>query len=113
MEPLTELQGELNHVACPQCQKSRFDLSLRCELGPGECLYTAICLHCGHSFEVSTETRDLRKTHPDLENHLSSMRCPYCEKVGARLRFRCDLGKRACLYVATCNHCGEISHQYR
>lgn len=113
MDPLTEIQSELNRVACPQCQKFQFDLILQCELGQGECLYTARCLSCGHTFEVSTETRNLHKTHPDIEKQLAELRCPHCEKVGAQLRFRCDLTSRTCLYVAACNHCGEVLHHYQ
>lgn len=113
MDALTELQKELNSVECPQCQKSRFDLTLRCELAYKECLYTARCLNCGYTFNVSTETRDLRKKEPDIEKKLSELHCPACGKVGARLKFRCDLNQRSCLYVAACNHCGHISHHYR
>lgn len=113
MDPLTEIQRELNHVACPQCRKSQFDLALRCELAYNECLYTAKCLSCGYMFNVSTETKNLRTTHPDIEKTLSEQQCHACGQAGAELKFRCDLNERTCLYVAACRHCAEASHQYR
>lgn len=113
MDPLTEIQRELNRIACPQCQKSRFDLALQCELGYKECLYTAKCQSCGYTFNVSTETRNLQKTQPDIEEKLTGLRCHFCGKVGAQLKFRCDLTSRTCLYVASCNHCGEVLHHYQ
>lgn len=113
MDSLTELQRELNRVACPQCHHSRFDLTLQCESGYNECLYTATCLSCGYTFTVSTESKTLHRTHQDIEKRLLQHPCPSCGESGAHLKFRCDLNDRTCLYVATCNHCGDIIHQYR
>lgn len=111
MDPLTEIQRELNHVACPHCQKSRFDLTLRCDLSYKECLYTATCLACGSTFTISAETNNLPKTSPDIKKTHSEQHCCSCGQVGVELIFRCDLNQRACFYVTACRHCAELSHQ--
>lgn len=112
MDPLTEIQRQLNQVPCPQCQKSRFDLTLQCKLDHDECLYTAKCQICGHLFNISTETKNLSRIQPDVDRGLSGLRCYSCDQVGSELKFRCDLKERTCLYVARCKNCGEILHYY-
>ncbi|MBI3595101.1 MAG: hypothetical protein HY200_09095 [Nitrospirae bacterium] len=113
IDQVTEIQKELSRIACPQCNKSNFDLVLQCQVGYEECQYDARCLACHHTFAVTTESKNLANKHPNLEKELKSLRCEKCRHQGARLSFRCDLKENSCLYVAICEKCGHPSHEYR
>lgn len=100
---LTEIQKRLNDVACPMCNNSTLDVTLRCDLDYGECLATAKCQTCKTSYEVSTEKRVLETGKKDL----GSFACPHCEADDVALGFRCELPSFQCFYMASCRKCSE------
>lgn len=109
---LEEIQAELLKMHCPRCARSNYDLTLRCDLGGGECLFTAQCLSCGFRFVIAAGTKELRKTDPEVQRALAGLRCMRCGNTGSELKFRCDLNRQTCLYVAVCPKCGEITREY-
>lgn len=103
MVDLGEIQRKLNRVACPMCGASTLDVTLRCDLGYGECLATALCRTCRTSYEISTE----RKALEQGRGALGSSQCPHCGGGDLEPEIRCDLPSRRCFYVAGCRKCRE------
>ncbi len=108
MDKLTEVQLKLQKVGCPVCFNTQLELVLRCDLGQGECLYTATCKHCGKVFEVNTKSQTIEELEPELENKIKTRGCPQCGKHELEVNFRCDLASRDCFHVLTCQTCGHV-----
>ncbi len=98
---LTEIQEKLNKVSCPVCRHSTIDVTLRCDLGYGECLAVAGCKTCGTQYEVSTEGRILENG----KRYTPKLACPGCNESEVKLEMRCELPSRQCFYVAHCEPC--------
>lgn len=108
MDTLTEVQRRLQRVGCPQCFNTRLDLVLRCDLGQGECIYTAKCLHCGNVFEVNTKSKTVEELEPELQDKMKTSGCPQCGGHELQVNFRCDLASQDCFHVLTCQTCGHV-----
>lgn len=98
---LTEIQHKLNKVSCPECHYATIDVTLRCDLGYGECLAVATCITCGTLYEVSTERCVLEKGQKDYPTSV----CPGFSRSRCELDMRCELPSRQCFYVAHCTTC--------
>lgn len=98
---ITDIQVMFNKVTCPECRNATIDVSLRCDLGYGECLAAATCRTCNTIYEVSTERRALEagKELPGSQD------CPDCDEKDVKFKFRCELPSRKCFYVAYCQPC--------
>jgi transcription elongation factor Elf1 len=108
MDKLTEVQLKLQKVGCPLCFNTRLELVLRCDLGQGECIYTAKCLHCGKAFEVNTKSKTIEELEPTLKDKKKKRGCPKCESHDLQVDFRCDLASHDCFHVLTCETCGHV-----
>lgn len=100
---LTEIQEKLNKVSCPVCHNATIDVSLRCDLGYGECLAVAGCKTCGTQYEISTEGRVLKHG----KKYLPELACPGCKESEIKLEMRCELPSHQCFYVARCEPCNH------
>jgi len=100
---ITEIQKTLNKISCPTCQRTELDATLRCDLGSGECLATAVCQTCKTIYEVSSE----RQVLAEVEEKTGPLTCPHCGSSGVEVAFRCELSSRQCFYVAQCQKCKE------
>jgi len=100
---ITEIQRMMNKVRCPECHKSEIEVSLRCDLGYGECLAAANCLNCRTLYEVSTERKILKSG----STALGKQDCPDCGTQDLKLQFRCELPSRRCFYVSYCPPCDK------
>jgi hypothetical protein len=75
-----------------------------------ENIYTAQCMNCKYSFQVSIPTKPFSQTDPDLAVWLNSLNCPSCQESGAEVNFRCVPSVRECYYFVTCKAC---QHPFR
>jgi len=100
---ITDIQRMMNKVICPECQKATIDVSLRCDLGYGECLATATCRTCQTLYEVSTEKEVLEAG----QKGIGPQDCPDCDEKDLKVQFRCELPSRRCFYVAYCPPCDK------
>ncbi len=110
---IEELQTQLTKTACPNCNKTKLDLRLRCDLGNDECLYLVKCGNCETNYTISTETKKLSKQRPHLEKLLTTLTCPNCGSTKAEIGFRCDLASKGCFYTIACQACGQVIKEYR
>ena len=84
------------------CHNATLEVSLRCDLGYGECLTSGKCQTCGTVYEINKENRLL----DDGKGLLKEVTCPFCRTKEVQLDFRCELSSRQCFYVAKCCRCG-------
>jgi len=72
-----------------------------------ENIYTAQCMSCRYSFQVSTPTKPINQTDPDVAIWLNGLSCPKCQENGVEFDFRCVPSVRECYYFVTCRACGR------
>ena len=105
MPSVVEIQERLAQIPCPICKKSNFVMHPRSDQSYAEALYTAQCADCHYTFQVSTLTKPIHQTDPDVAQWLGSLGCPSCQKQGTELNFRCVPSVRDCYYFVTCRSC--------
>ena len=105
MPSVVEIQERLAQIPCPICKKSNFVMHPRSDQSYAEALYTARCTDCHYTFQVSTPTKPIHQTDPDVAQWLGSLGCPSCQKQGAEMNFRCVPSVRDCYYFVTCSAC--------
>lgn len=105
MVSLGKITTRLREIACPICKKSEFVMNPRSSQSYAEDLFTAGCAHCHYTFPVSTRTKPIQQTDPDVAMWLDGLSCPSCEKRGVELDFRCVPSVRDCYYFVTCKTC--------
>lgn len=111
MLSLEEMQSRLATIPCPICKKSHFLIGGRNTHSYAENLYTARCADCAYTFQVSTPTRPIKETDPDIAQWLGSVNCPACHTRGTELNFRCTPSVRDCYYFVTCTACRHAFHE--
>ncbi len=113
------IEKRLGELPCPICgssqrratQRSRFGIRSAGQAGYAEQLYTARCLDCAYLFQVSTPTRPIRETRPDVAIWLDGLSCPVCQESGVEFDFRCAPSVRDCFYFVTCKRCHHPFHE--
>lgn len=105
MPDIQEIQERLSQIPCPICKTSNFVMNSRGNQGYAEALYIAQCTDCHYTFQVSTPTKPIHQTDPDIAQWLGSLGCPSCQMRGAELNFRCVPSVRDCYYFVTCKTC--------
>ena len=105
MISVEEINTRLREISCPICKQSEFVMNPRSDQSYAEALYTAQCIHCHYTFPVSTPTKPISQTDPDVAIWLNSLNCPSCQERGAELDFRCVPSVRDCYYFVTCKAC--------
>ena len=110
MVTLEEISTRLREVLCPIYKKSEFVMNPRINQAYAENIYTAQCMSCRYSFQVSIPTKPFSQTDPDLAVWLNSLSCPSCQETRAEVNFRCVPSVRECYYFVTCKTC---QHPFR
>ena len=96
---LANVQAMLCDATCPQCNDRRFDLSLRCDLSFGECLYTMTCEGCGLVYHVEK---------PDEGDDTATSRCTECNDGNMLLTMICSNDTHSCREVYACERCCAV-----
>src|SRR5262245_16379562 len=89
MITLQEITARLREISCPICKKSEFVMNPRGNHSFAEEIYTARCTSCNYNFPVSTPTKPISQTDPDIAISLKGINCPKCQENGVELDFRC------------------------
>lgn len=105
MSDVILIQSRLSTISCPICKKSQFSINPQAQKSYAENFYKARCNHCAYTFQVSSPTKPIKETDPDIDQWLGSLGCPSCHEFGAELNFRCTPSVRDCVYFVTCNAC--------
>lgn len=105
---LEELQIQVANAACPNCDRLRLELRIRCDFGQDECLCVVHCAGCDQLYEVDARTVALAQDRPYVEDLLRALLCPKCKSGKVELGFACDLSTRECSYRTTCRTCGAV-----
>lgn len=111
MIKLEDAQKRMADLKCPTCKKSNFAIMPRPTVSFGEDLYTARCLDCPYTFQVSIPTKPISQTQPDTVQWLSGIPCPKCGELGVTYEFRCSPSVREVFYFVTCKDCRHPFHE--
>jgi DNA-directed RNA polymerase subunit RPC12/RpoP len=101
MDELSRLQALAVNTLCPDCGEKRLDFKLRCEVGFGECLYTADCGGCGTTLQI---------TRPEGATD-EERRCARCGAARLHQTLVCESASQTCHEVYQCTDCGEVAAQ--
>ena len=111
MSETLKIQARLSAIPCPICKQSQFSINPQTEKSYTENFYKARCNNCAYTFTVSTPTKPIRETNPDVDQWLGGLSCPSCQERGAELDLRCVPSVRDCIYFVTCNACRHPYHE--
>src|SRR5262245_54892998 len=107
MVTLDQITTRLREIVCPICKKSDFVMNPRGSHAFAEEIYTARCTGCNYNFPVSSPTKPISQTDPDIAIWLRGLTCPKCQEAGVEFDFRCVPSVRECYYFVTCKACGH------
>jgi hypothetical protein len=107
MVSLEEISTRLREISCPICKKSEFMINPQSSHSFAEEIYTARCNGCNYTFQVSSPTKPISQTDPDIAIWLKGLSCPKCLENGVEFNFRCVPSVRECYYFVTCKACGR------
>jgi hypothetical protein len=108
---LDVMAARLSAIPCPICKQSEFFIPPAGDQSYAQQLYKARCLKCAYTFQISTPTKPIQQTDPDVAQWLAGLRCPCCHQSSAELDFRCMPSVRECLYFVTCSACRHPFHE--
>ena len=98
------VEARLSGMTCPVCKTCHeFTIPRDDRITDGE--YKVFCTGCRYMMPLHMDVEGFTRSHPDTAYWLKGMRCPACEKTGARLDFRIQPSVRHALYFVTCTAC--------